>query len=99
MTYNIKDSMTRVDLSKVKKELYKLPNYIVLKLYRWVDGVEKDGIDEMRKIPGFHEEPLKGSRAGTRSIRLNKGYRVIYTEYSEINFEIIRIEEVNKHEY
>ena len=41
--------MTRVDLSPIKKELYKLPTYIVLKLYRWVDGVEKDGIEEVNK--------------------------------------------------
>jgi proteic killer suppression protein len=91
--------VTRVDISPIKKELYKLPTYIVLKLYRWVDGVEKDGIEEMRKIPGFHDEPLKGKRSGTRSIRLNRAYRVIYSEHSENDLEIILIEEVNKHEY
>ncbi|STX29298.1 Uncharacterised protein [Legionella beliardensis] len=27
---------------------------------------------ETRKSPGWHDEPLKGERAGQRSIRLNK---------------------------
>jgi proteic killer suppression protein len=49
-----------VDLTRVHKSLHKLPNYVVLKLYRWVDGVEKEGIMLMRQIPGYHDEPLKG---------------------------------------
>ncbi len=43
--------MDRVDLSLVEKDLLRLPNYIVLKLNRWVKGVENEGIIEMRKIP------------------------------------------------
>jgi proteic killer suppression protein len=52
--------VTVVDLTRVHKSLHKLPNYVVLKLYRWVDGVEKEGIMLMRQIPGYHDEPLKG---------------------------------------
>lgn len=91
--------MTRVDLSLVQKDLRKLPSYIIIKLQRWVKGVESDGIEEMRKIPGYHDEPLKGSRAGTRSIRLNKAYRAIYSENEAGSMKLIRIEEVNKHDY
>lgn len=91
--------MTKVDLTLVTKDLFKLPNYIVLKLYRWVDGIEKEGISVIRKIPGYHDEPLKGKWLGHRSIRLNNSYRAIYTEHSTSEFVIIRIEEVNKHEY
>lgn len=91
--------MNRVDLSPVRKELWKIPDYIVVKLYRWVKGVEEEGILEMRKIPGFHDEPLKGSRSGTRSIRLSQSYRAIYREIETRELTLIRIEEVNKHEY
>jgi hypothetical protein len=44
-------AVDRVDLSLVEKDLLRLPNYIVLKLNRWVKGVENEGIIEMRKIP------------------------------------------------
>lgn len=91
--------MDKVDLSAVKKELHKIPHYIFLKLQGWVDGVESEGIEAMRKIPGFNDEALKGKRAGQRSIRLNKAYRAIYTEHSRNQFKLIRIEEVNKHDY
>jgi proteic killer suppression protein len=89
----------KVDLTLVEKDLSKLPPYIVLKLYRWAKGVEIEGIEEMRKIPGYHDEPLKGSRKGSRSIRLNRSYRAIYTEHELGIYILISVEEVNKHEY
>lgn len=91
--------MERVDLTLVEKQLRKLPIFIVVKLRKWADQVELYGIAEMRKIPGFHDEPLKGIRQGQRSIRLSKSYRAIYRELSDRSFKIIRVEEVNKHEY
>ncbi|WP_051550968.1 hypothetical protein [Legionella geestiana] len=57
-----------------------MPTYIREKLLLWVDAVEKLGINKIREIPGFHDEPLKGDRKGQRSIRLNKAYRAIYIE-------------------
>lgn len=91
--------MTRVDLHLVSKSLRKLPEYVVDKLNIWVRSVENHGIREVRKVPGYHDEPLKGQRKGQRSIRLSKAYRAIYTEHSEGDVEIILVEEVNKHEY
>jgi proteic killer suppression protein len=88
-----------VDLTRVHKSLHKLPNYVVLKLYRWVDGVEKEGIMLMRQIPGYHDEPLKGKWVGYRSIRLSRSYRAIYSEKLNSEFTILLVEEVNKHEY
>lgn len=41
--------MNRVDLSMVKNDLYKLPFFIVSKLYRWAESVENDGIEEVNK--------------------------------------------------
>jgi proteic killer suppression protein len=63
-----------------------------------VDAVGHKGLSEVRKIPGYHDEPLKGDRKGQRSIRLNIAYRAIYMVVKGvINF--VEIQEVNKHEY
>ncbi len=86
-------------LKKAEKDLTKLPFYILEKLFSWIEQVELYGIQEVRKIPGHHDEPLKGSRKGERSIRLSKSYRAIYQEnQSSLVIEIV-INEVNKHEY
>jgi proteic killer suppression protein len=91
--------MDRVLFNKVEKQLKKLPHFIVLKLLAWAKSVELKGLREVRKIPGFHDEPLKGNRIGQRSIRLSKGYRAIYTEELDGQINLVVIEEVNKHEY
>lgn len=89
-----------VDLSKkAKASLVKVPGYIKDKLLVWVDDVEREGIEKTRKIPGFHDEPLKGDRAGQRSIRLSKAYRAIYIEEPTNEITIILVTEVNKHDY
>jgi proteic killer suppression protein len=89
-----------IELSKkAKRDLEKLPHHIKLKLQVWVDTVERMGLLETRKIPSFHDEPLKGKRVGQRSIRLNIAYRAIYevTEKGEVH--LISIVEINKHDY
>lgn len=74
----------RMDIFKVllskqaKRDLLKVPFYIARKLLAWVDDVENSGLKEVRRIPGYHDEPLKGNRVGLRSIRLSKAYRAIY---------------------
>ena len=59
----------------------------------------RDGLEEIRKIPGYHDEPLHGERRGQRSIRLSRGYRAIYIVKSDNSIEFVSVEEVNKHEY
>lgn len=60
--------------------------------------IEDQGLEEVRKVPGYHDEPLKGDREGQRSIRLNKAWRAIYTIHgTQIKF--VFIEEVSKHDY
>lgn len=48
--------------------------------------------------PGFHDEPLKGTRQGQRSIRLNRSYRAIYIETMDGTVELVKVVEVTKHE-
>ena len=84
---------------KAKKNLKKLPLFIALKLQTWIDAVGHSGLSEVRKIPGYHDEPLKGKRVGQRSIRLNIAYRAIYTINKKGVINFVEVEEVNKHEY
>lgn len=89
-----------VKLSKqAENNLKKVPQYIAFKLLLWIDDVKNQGINETRKQPGFHDEPLKGKRLGQRSIRLNKAYRAIYEVDKSGLIHFIEILEVNKHEY
>jgi len=84
---------------KARRDLRLVPAYIARKLAIWIDAVGHDGLLEIRKIPGFHDEPLKGKRAGERSIRLNKAYRAIYRIGTQGKMELVEIIEVNKHDY
>ncbi len=80
------------------RKLDRLPKHIIHKLLVWVKTVEKEGLEKTRMIPGFHDEPLKGDRAGQRSIRLNRSYRAIYVVVKD-RIQFVRIEEISKHEY
>lgn len=84
--------------SKAKKDLKKIPLPIFLKLEAWIEAIGHQGLSEVRKIPGYHDEPLKGKRKGQRSIRLNIAYRAIYIVKSDV-ISFIEVKEVNKHEY
>jgi proteic killer suppression protein len=89
-----------VSLSKkAKNDLKKLPTPIVFKLQLWIDGVRTHGLNEIRKRPGFHDEPLKGQREGQRSIRLNRAYRAIYEIDETGTIHFIEVLEVTKHGY
>ena len=81
------------------KQLPKLPSRIRAALDAWRDAVERDGIAETRKRPGYHDEPLKGERKGQRSVRLSLAYRAIYVESEADDLILIAVMEVNKHEY
>ena len=92
--------ITDVVLSRrVQSELKKLPKHVVTKLLAWVKAVEDEGLRKVRQISGFHDEPLKGDRAGQRSIRLSKSYRAIYRISEDGDIEIVEVLEVTKHRY
>ena len=60
--------------SGAQKQLKKLPGHVVTKFLAWVKAVQDKGLEEVRKSPGFHDEPVKGI-PGQRSIRLSQAYR------------------------
>lgn len=82
-----------------KKQIIKLPRHIIESLEAWVDDVEARGLIEVRKTPGYHDEPLKGDRRGQRSVRLSRAYRAIYIIKRNNSIEFVSIEEVSKHDY
>lgn len=84
---------------KALKDLKKVPKKIIQKLLVWVQSVEIQGIREVRKLPGLHDEPLFGLRRGQRSIRLSRSYRAFYRIQKDETVELILVEEVNNHEY
>lgn len=85
--------------ARALKDLEKVPIYIAIKFQAWVDDISRHGLSEVRKIPGYHDEPLKGKRKGQRSIRLNRAYRAIYIIEANNTVKFIEVQEVNKHEY
>jgi len=83
---------------RARKDLRAVPMQVLDKFEAWVQLVEAIGVEEVRKIPGFHDEPLKGKRKGQRSIRLNRAYGAFYV-VSKGAAELVSVEEINKHEY
>jgi toxin HigB-1 len=84
---------------QAEKDLRGVPRHVAGKLRAWIRMVQVDGLEQTRKIPGFHDEPLHGQRRGQRSIRLNRQYRAIYVVKSDGKIEFVTIEEVTPHEY
>ena len=80
------------------KDLRKVPKPILDKLQSWIEAIELEGLREIRKLSGFHDEPLRGKRTGQRSIRLSRSYRAIYTVQKD-KIEFVLVEEVNKYDY
>ena len=87
-----------VRLSVPKKILVKLPKQVLVKLHLWIQLVGEHGVEAVRKISGFHDEPLAGLRRGQRSVRLNKSYRAFYRLRNEA-IEFVDVFDVNNHDY
>ena len=63
---------------QAQRDLLKLPTHVVVKFQDWVEDVEDRGLSVVRKVPGYHDEPLVGKLKGLRSIRLSRSYRAYY---------------------
>jgi proteic killer suppression protein len=84
---------------RAEKDLRVVPSHIAEKFALWVAAVRLRGLEEVRKVPGYHDEPLRGPRRGQRSIRLSRAYRAIYEVRSDGSVTLVQVEEVNKHDY
>lgn len=89
-----------VQLTKfAEKQITKLPKHIVEALKLWVHMVQSEGVWSVRRRLSYHDESLKGKRAGERSVRLSRSYRAIYIEEDEKEVFILAVQEINKHDY
>jgi proteic killer suppression protein len=79
------------------KQLRLAPPQVRRKLELWRELVAQYGVLQVRKTPGFHDEPLRAPRAGQRSIRLSLQWRAIYL-VSETRLKILVIE-ITPHKY
>ena len=81
------------------KDLTAVPEYVKRKLQLWIRSIDTVGLEVTRRVPGYHDEPLKGKRLGQRSIRLSREYRAIYGLLEENGIALLQIQEVTKHDY
>ncbi len=89
-----------VYLSKnVEKQLKKVPLHIKGQLKGWIETVQQFGMPYARILKSLHDEPLQGKRKGQRSIRLNKQWRVIYSEHPTTHEIEIHLLELTPHDY
>ncbi len=81
----------------IEKTCRQLPPQVVKKYELWKDLVFRHGPDILKSFAGFHDEKLKGDRAGERSSRLSLQYRVIY----EVDGNAVRVYvlEITPHKY
>lgn len=90
--------MTRIKTTRFfDRQLDRVSEPIRAKVRLWVRLVETLGISQVRRRPGFHDEPLKGTRSGQRSVRMNRSYRLIYVETAG-HLELLLLE-ISKHDY
>ena len=88
----------QVDLRAVEKDLIKTPKALVIKFQKWVDDIETFGLEEVRKVRGWHDHALKGDRLSQRAIYLNKKWRAVYViQGTEV--KIVKVIEVHSHDY
>jgi len=89
---------TKVSRSRAfEKQLSRVPDFIRKKVIFWIFLVETNGLTEVMKSPGYHDEPLRGERKGQRSVRMNRAYRLIYHVVADrVHIELL---EVHKHDY
>lgn len=82
------------------KELLKAPQTVREAIEDWLISVRIIGVEQTRLQggKGLHDEPLKGSRKGQRSIRLNRSWRLIY-EINQGELRILKILAITKHDY
>jgi proteic killer suppression protein len=83
---------------RARKSLENMPKQVVVAYAFWERSVSTMGLSEVQKIPGYHDEPLKGKLKGVRSFRLAQGYRGYYRIVRD-SIELVQVEEVNKHDY
>ncbi len=69
----------------------RLPTQVKEKFLKWVEEVESKGLEEVKKIPGYHDEPLKQFQGQRHSVRLSDGFRACYEKVLENGVTILKV--------
>ncbi len=95
----------RVEVTRrAEKSLAKAPREVAAKFFYWKQQIEEHGLEEVKKIPGYHDEPLQGKLKDlVRSVRMSRGYRAFYRivdrKVQSVEIQAVLVEEVNLHDY
>ena len=92
--------LTQVQLTRrAEQSLKKVPGQVAANFFIWKREVEEHGLEVVRKVPGYHDEPLQGKLKGrVRSVRMGSGFRTFYRIVGT-ETKCVLVEEVNKHDY
>jgi len=92
--------INQVDVSKrAERSLQKAPRQVAAKFLYWKRQVEEHGLETVMKIPGYHDEGLRGKLRGrVRSVRMALGFRAFYRVVGA-TVKCVLVEEVNRHDY
>jgi proteic killer suppression protein len=90
----------RVEITKrAERSLAGVPRQVAAKFFYWKQQVEEHGLEFVRTIHGYHDEPLQGKLKGyARSVRMALGYRTYYRVIGT-SVQCVLVEEVNRHDY
>lgn len=83
---------------RAQKSLRQVPHQVAVAFVFWRESVKEHGLEQVQKIPGYHDEVLHGRLRGLRSFRLSLGYRGYYRIVKN-TVTFVMVEEVNKHDY
>ncbi len=87
------------ETKRALKSLSRAPHIVRVNYLLWRGQVEESGLEEVRKTPGYHDEPLQGKLRDVRSVRLGRSYRLFYRVVAIDVVETVLVEEVNRHDY
>ena len=92
--------INQVEVSnRAERSLGKVPRQVAVKFFYWKQLVEEHGLEFVRTISGYHDEPLQGKLKGyARSVRMALGYRAYYRVIGR-TIQCVLVEEVNRHDY
>lgn len=90
----------KVELTKrAEKGLRNVPKQVAANFFTWKREIEEHGLEVVRRIPGYHDEPLAGKLKGiVRSVRAGLGFRIFYRIIGK-TMKCVLVEEVNRHDY
>ena len=87
------------ETKRALKSLGRAPHLVRVNYLLWRGQVEESGLEAVRRVPGYHDEPLHGKLRDVRSVRLGRNYRLFYRITSIETLETVLVEEVNRHDY